>query len=137
MACVACTGEIVAVYKRNVLLQENKALLSKSHEDLLKLQEFVKDSEKIANLRGLLKISGINETEGFEYNIGVGGQKNHEIAFHGIDYIMFFSISRERINYSIAIVNTTLFEVFKSITDKNNRLEGTIILPKNVKKIAS
>lgn len=128
--------DVVAVNKRKVLLQENKALLTNSHKDLAKLQEFIEDSEKILNLQGLLKISGINEPEGFEYNIGIGGQKNNDIAFHGIDYIMFFSICKERINYSIAIVNTTLFEVFKKITDKNNRLEGTIILPKNVKKIA-
>jgi hypothetical protein len=110
-------------------LQENKPFLNESKADLDKLNLFIKNVEKMNNLNGLLSINNFVSTKKIKKYIGVGGQQsNHEKNLIDLDYIMNFTILNGKIKYSVALINLNILDLFKGITNDNNKLLGEFAL---------
>ena len=117
-----------------VFLQENKDYLSKSGEDVRKLNKIISDPESMAELENLFNKTvgkgSINNTF-----ISIGAKFSPSFPRFDVDYLFMFDMDNTaeqntKINYTVALVNTTLLPDFVPIMDKSRRLKGTLILEK-------
>lgn len=127
--------DIIAYSKGNggyvVYLEECKDNISKSPQDIQKLNDMIADKEKIDGLKTLFnKILKVNHFNKIHTSIGV--PKATLSKPYNVDYIFMFEIKntskKAYIEYIVALIDLSLAKTFKPLADKYNRLAGTIPL---------
>lgn len=114
-----------------VYLEECKDNLSKSEQDIKKLKDIIGSTEKMDGLRELFKKTIQHNNFGKVYT-SLGGALTNLKQSQEVDYIFMFNIdtskSNNSIDYTIAIVDLNLVDVFRPLANSKNRLEGSIVL---------
>ncbi len=130
--------DIIAIkknqYKATVFLEECKDDISKSKEDVTKLNNFLSDSNQIEGLQKLVrKIDGCEKIDNIK--ISVGAKFTPHMPNYQVDYIFLFDINNSsaditEVDYTVALIDTTLFSIFKPLTNPQGKLRGKLIFDK-------
>lgn len=128
--------DIIAKFKDKthkifVLLQENKEKYADLKDDELKLLN-LKD-KYVANLSTLLnKLNFKYELKKQDIFLGLGSKYARNSVYFDVDYIIAFDIRQNATNsiiaWSVAIINVDLLDIFKPLTNFQNKLQGEISL---------
>lgn len=129
----------IIAYQQNddkiiVFLEECKENIINSTSDIKKLNNIINSKEKKQGLMKLLnKTSNIQKIDNINISLGAKLKQNMQPA--DVDYIFMFEIDNSNetktlINYTIAIINTSIINSFKSFIDDSGRLKGTLIFDK-------
>lgn len=116
--------------KVTVFLEECKDNISNSKEDAVKLNNFISTPEQIAGLKSLMK--KVIGTDAYnEIKISVGAKYSKILPMLNVDYIFMFDIDNATkgktiVDYSIALVDTTLLQSFAPLMDKDKKLKGRL-----------
>ena len=126
--------DIIAVKENNlkatVFLEECKDSLAKSKNDVKKLNDFIHSEDQLNGLKSLIKkINGDNYID--DIKISVGAKYSQSIPYLNVDYIFMFNIEnlddyKTIIDYSIAIIDTSLIDIFKPLSNNLGKLQGKL-----------
>lgn len=130
--------DIIAVKKDKLkvtlFLEECKDTIIKSKGDVKKLKDFVNSKDQIYGLKNLMKkVSDKNDFD--EIKISVGAKHSNNLPYLDVDYIFMFNIENNNknetlINYSVALVDTSLIKMFDPLSDKFGKLKGKLVFDK-------
>lgn len=117
-----------------VYLEECKDLFTKSRSDVSKLNEFKTDDIKIDGLKQLFRKT-IDVYDFSEIYTSVAAKSASVIPHFDVDYIFMFSVDNSnihttKINYSVAVIDTSLIDDFSVLKDGEGKLKGSILLDK-------
>lgn len=129
--------DIIAIKESNlkvtVFLEECKDSIVKSKSDALKLNKFINSQEQVDSLKNLIRKTNSNNNLD-EIKISVGAKYSKNIPYLDVDYIFMFNIENNQdktiINYSVALIDTSLINMFSALSNENGKLKGEIVLEK-------
>ncbi len=125
--------------KKTVFLQENKDNISNSKADIKKLQDIIYSKDKKRNILDMINtIKNSKMPSSSKFFIGIGGVLKETFpSLSDIDYIITFSYSSGKIQWTLAIVNLNIqkFVDKKFLKRNNNKLAGVISLPYDMYEI--
>ena len=124
--------DIIAYNVKNngikVYLGECKDQLSKSKEDVKKLNKIFNDSEQRNGLKLLFK-KNIDADNITDLYISVAAKTAKKILLMDVDYIFMFNISSDKehtyIDYTIAVINTAVISDF-ALLGTDGKLKGRL-----------
>ena len=112
-----------------VFLEECKDNFSKSNADVDKLNNLVTDESTKNGLQLLFKKTIRNDNI-LDIYTSVAAKEVQTLPRFLVDYIFMFNLSSDQdytyIDYTIALVNTTLVSTFKKLENDNGRLVGRL-----------
>jgi len=129
--------DIIAVKKHEnlitVFLEECKSEIKDSISDVAKLNNFISNEEQLNGLVHLLKKT--NDVGHYDdLKISVGAKLTKSLPNFDIDYVFMFSLNPQEdctlIEYTVAVVDTSLITIFKPLMDENKKLRGQMNLDK-------
>ncbi len=115
--------------KLTVFLEECKDEFTKSAPDVAKLKNIISDDGKMDGLVKLLKkTTGLNNID--DSKISVGAKVVTNMPSFDVDYIFMFglntNIDKTIIDYTVAVIDTSLVPLFEPLTNKERKLKGTM-----------
>lgn len=116
--------------KATVFLEECKDNISKSKDDATKLNNFISTPEQIDGLKALMnKVIGTKAYN--EIKISVGAKYSKTVPLLNVDYIFMFDIDNNTkgktlVDYSVALIDTTLLHSFAPLMNKDKKLKGRL-----------
>ena len=112
-----------------VFLEECKDCFSKSQSDVDKLNSLVNNNESKEGLKLLFKKTINNDKINAIYT-SIAAKKVNDIPRFLVDYIFMFNLSSDQnytyIDYTVAIINTTLINSFSTLANSQGRLVGRL-----------
>lgn len=120
--------------KVTVFLEECKENIANSRKDVEKLKEVTSSNvEKVGLLKLIQKIENIDNFD--DIKISIGAKYTSVVPNYDVDYIFMFDINNSNssltvINYTVAIIDTTLLNEFSQLLDSNKKLKGSLVYDK-------
>ena len=115
--------------KIQVFLEECKDHFSKSQSDIDKLNNIVSDQDNLNGLKLLFKKTIGNSSIENIYT-SVAAKEVQTLPRFLVDYIFMFTLSSDQnytyIDYTVALVNTSLVQAFKALENNQGKLVGRL-----------